>query len=350
MTIYEPQAVEFWNVASGRPLKAQPRQGTLVAFSPDGKYVATASLMTFLDVGGRIQIEIVGDRILVRGKNNVIDEGQGKVAVKPLVFGALQDWVSEQVRGKIEGATLAFSPDGHYLATSRGSDIHMGGKILDDPEEIAWADRLRLREIASGREVLPFPKTFQPTVLAFSPDRRTLATGMKDGGVFLCDLAPANMEAARNDFGRADFDRLWDALGSEDASAAYRALWQLRTIGAKAFPLLEEHLRPTPADDPTLLRLLANLDAETFAVREAAFKELERRGADAEPALCRALPEASSPALRARILELLNAPGIVQHTDATARLRAITAIEGIDSTEAARTCFWTGVLARRDLP
>jgi hypothetical protein len=43
---------------------------------------------------------------------------------------------------------------------------------------------------------------------------------------------------------------------------------------------------------------------------------------------------ASSPAVRQRILELLNAPGIVQHPDAVGRLRAVAVLEGIGSPEA----------------
>jgi HEAT repeat protein len=108
----------------------------------------------------------------------------------------------------------------------------------------------------------------------------------------------------------------------------------LRAAKGKAVPFLVECLRPTPGDDPTLLRLLADLEAEAFTVREAAFQELERRGADAEPALCLALQKASSPALRQRILLLLNAPGIVRHADAMARQRAVTALEAIDTKEA----------------
>jgi WD40 repeat protein len=330
-TIYDPQQVQFWNAGSGQPQKAEPRQGNLVAYSPSGKNVATAALMSELLVGG------VGG-IRVRGKGNVIGGGQGEATIKGYSSISIRDRVSGQLRGHFGevGVTFAFSPDDRYLATARGSDIHMGGKLLDAPWTIRYGGRLRLWEIASGQEVLAFPETFQPTVIAFSPDRRTLAAGMKDGGVFLCELAPANKEAPSDEFRRTDCDRLWDALAREDAGAAYRALWQLRAVGGKALPFLGDRLQPTPADDPTLVRLLVELNAETIAVREAAFKELERRGADAEPALCRALPEASSPALRARILELLNAPGIVQHSDATARLRAIAAIEGIDST-AART-------------
>ena len=333
--IYQPQMVRFWQLPLGETLEAHPRQGHLVAFSPDGKNVATAGLMTELLVGGE-------GGIRVGGKGNVIGAGQGEATIKGYVSIAIRDRVSGQLRGRFagNGAALAFSPDGRYLATARGSDIHMGGKILDAPETISSGGRLRLWEIESGKEVLGFPEAIQPTVLAFSPDRRTLAAGMKDGGVLLCDLAPANKDAPPDEFRRTDFERLWDALASEDAGAVYRALWQLRAAGGKALPFLAERLKPTPADDPALLRLLANLDAETFAVREAASKELERLGADAEPALCRALPKASSPAVRARILLLLNAPGIVQHNDAIARQRAIAALEGIGSIEA-RTLLTT---------
>jgi hypothetical protein len=327
-TIYQPRAVRLWDVASGRALEALPEAGHLVAFSPDGKHWATADLATELHVG---------DGILLHGsKDNVVGPGQGEAVIKGRVAITVRDRGSGQPRGRFagKGAALAFSPDGRLLATARGSDVHLGGQILETPRTLAVDGRLRLWEIESGQEVLDFPEAIQPTALAFSPDGRTLAAGMKDGGVFLWDLAPADQEAPPEDFRAADFERTWHALASADAAVAYRALWRLRAAGGKAVPFLAERLRPTPADDPALLRLLADLEAETFAVREAAFQELEHRGADAEPALCLGLQRAASPAGRQRLLLLLGAPGISQHPDATARQRAVAALEAIGSTEA----------------
>jgi WD40 repeat protein len=322
-TIYQPDAVRLWDVAGERPPEVLSSQGHLVAFSPDGRYRATADLATELLVGGEHGIRI-------RGKGSVVGPGQGEAAIKGAVAITLWDRATGQLRGRYagKGSALAFSPDGRYLATARGSDLHLGGNLLDAPGAVALDGRPRLWEIESGQEVLKFPESVRPTVLAFSPDRRTLVAGLKDGGVLAWDLAPAGKQPP------PDFERAWGALAGDDAAAAYRALWQLRAAGDKAVPWLGERLRPTPADNPALARLLADLGAERFAAREAAYQALERRGADAESALCAALQRAPSPAVREKILQLLAAPGIVRHADALGRERAVAALEAIGSAEA----------------
>src|SRR5580700_4062680 len=67
------------------------------------------------------------------------------------------------------------------------------------------------------------------------------------------------------------------------------------------------------ARDAPVGRMLLD-QADSFAVREAALKELQRLGADAEPAFSLALRQAPSSALRTRLLVLLNAPGIIRHS------------------------------------
>jgi hypothetical protein len=256
--------------------------------------------------------------------------------IKGTVAITVWDRVTGQLRGRFagKGTALAFSPDGRYLATARGSDVHLGGNLLDAPGAVAVDGRLRLWEVESGQEVLKFPDGVLPTVVAFAPDGRTLAAGLKDGGVQVWNLAPAGEPVPPTDLGAADFEKAWSALVSDDAAEAYRGLWQLRAMGVKAVPFLAERLRPTLADNPALARFLADLDAEQFAVRDAAFRELERRGADAEPALCLALQRAPSPAVREKVLQLLGAPGIVRHADATGRERAVAALETIGTAEA----------------
>jgi WD40 repeat protein len=321
-TIYRPEAVRLWDVASGRELGAVPQGGHLVAFSPDGKHLATADLATELLVGGE-------GGILIRGKNSVVGGGQGEATIRGGVAITLRDRATGQPRWHLagKGTALAFSPDGGFLATARGTDLHQGGKVLDTPGAVPHDGRLRLWEVASGQEVLAFPDAALPAVLAFAPDGCSLAAGAKDGGVTLWDLRPK----ARDD---ADPDRLWKVLAGEDAAAAYRAAWSLRGGNAKALRFLSERLRPSAADDPRLCRLIADLGAEKFEAREAAAAELERLGADAEPALCAALPRSASPELRHRILALLAAPGVSQYPDALARARAIAVLEGVGSAEA----------------
>jgi hypothetical protein len=229
---------------------------------------------------------------------------------------------------------LAFSPDGCYLATAGGSDFLEGGKELQDPNVIAVDGRLRLWEVGSGQEVRAFPADAQATVLAFSPDRRSLATGTKDGGVWLWDLTPPTKDAKPADLSAEEFDRLWALLAGDDGVAAYKAQLTLRAAERKAVRFLALQLRPPPADDPKLGRLLLDLEADSFAVRETARNELQRLGADAEPALRLALRQAPSSALRTRMLPLLTGPSIVQQADALARVRAVSVLEAVGTEEA----------------
>src|SRR5262249_30148581 len=101
--------------------------------------------------------------------------------------------------------------------------------------------------------------------MAFSPDGRTLAVASLNGNILLWD--PGHGAAP------GDPARLWEDLGSEDASAAWRAVWSLaRTPGAEAF--LARKLRPTL---PLPASLLEHLDSEDFAARETAQRELGAR-------------------------------------------------------------------------
>ena len=100
-----------------------------MAFGPDGRLLATASLD-----GARVELlEVEGGREAVR-----VDHGRGVNA-------------------------LAFSPDGRLLATAS-----MGGT--------AW-----LLEVEGGRQVAPLDHGSPVNAVAFSPDGKLLATAGGDG-------------------------------------------------------------------------------------------------------------------------------------------------------------------------
>ena len=182
-TIYWPHTVRLWDVATGRELRRLPSGGHLVAFSPDGKFLAGAGLETEMQTDqGRAR----------RAKGGKWFTEKPDVQIKG--SSTLLLWDTASGKGKLRlsgrGTALAFSPDGRLLATSRGTDLHHGGKLLQNASAVAGDGRLRLWEIATGQEILTFPEAVQPTVLAFAPDGRSLVAGMKDGSILLCDVAP----------------------------------------------------------------------------------------------------------------------------------------------------------------
>jgi hypothetical protein len=228
---------------------------------------------------------------------------------------------------------IAFASDGRTLATAGGFQSPSFRKKDEDTT-------VRLWDLATGNELLRFQDHgSSATSLAFTPDGKSLAGGMRDTTVLIWDLTPGlrRVGLPAKDFGVGDFDRLWTDLAGDDAGKARVAVASLVAAAGQAVPLLKDRLRPT-AEIPVerLHRLIADLGREEFAVREAARKELYDLGDLAEPALRQAL--AGDPPLetRKRIETLLDVQPLLVRSPAVLRqLRAIQALEQI-GTPAAR--------------
>ncbi|TAJ10950.1 MAG: WD40 repeat domain-containing protein [Nitrospirae bacterium] len=163
-------------------LKSYHQKGeiTALAFSPDGKWVASGSLdrsfpLGFLDMetGGVVRVKARFDPVSTLafspdGKNLVVGMMTGEVVV--WTFGENSTplpVLSKKTDGAVTG--VAFSPDGQLLAYGR-QDGHIG--ILD------WSRERVLVEFQGASAV----KT-----LAFSPDGRYLAYGQENGKVVLVE-------------------------------------------------------------------------------------------------------------------------------------------------------------------
>ncbi len=146
--------IRLWDVATGELIRRLdgPRWQCILAFSPDGKYLAA---------GG-------------------IDDSAGKMLVRP-AYGK-SAWVWETATWKrrwmLDGHekgiySLAFSPDSKRLAT---------GACEGD-------DKVRLFDLATGKEERSFSGHHSGvTSLAFSPDGRVLASGAGDSTILLWDV------------------------------------------------------------------------------------------------------------------------------------------------------------------
>jgi hypothetical protein len=310
---YYPEPVRAWKTATAAEVQALDK--------PGGAWAITAGAKRLLVV--RMRTATVGRN----GDEGLFNETTGVVS--------LLDVFTEKPQLILEGygGAAALSADGALLATARGSDLHVGEKVRESPEQ-AGRSYLRLWDLLCGQEVLRFPD-LSPSALAFAPDGRRLLTGGRDGAVYLVETAPAGAgEGGRPD--RPALEALWADLGGEDAAAAYRAEAALAAAGDAASAFLAGRLRPAPADDAGLRRLVADLDAERYVVRRAALAELARRGAEAAPALEAARAEPRSPAVKQRLEELLAAPGAKSFPDPLRRLRAARALERIGTPEAKR--------------
>jgi hypothetical protein len=163
--------------------------------------------------------------------------------------------------------------------------------------------------------------------VAFLPGGRGLLTGLTDGTILVWDITP---EAPATN----EPERLWTDLAAADAGKAYRAVHALAASPARTIAYLKQHLRPVPELDPRrVAQLIADLDSEEFAVREAATKDLAALGERAEPALRQALKDRPSLEARKR-LEGLLAPQRVPPGEVLRGLRAVWVLERIGTVEA----------------
>jgi hypothetical protein len=187
--------------------------------------------------------------------------------------------------------TVAFSPDGRTLAAARCDE-----------------ECVRLWDVLSGDALTPLAgHKDQVLGLAFSPDGRALASVSGDATGLVWDLTGGAAQAPRRQGAEAR-QALWVRLAARDAGRARRAVWALASAPADSVSLLRARLRPVPASAPRrVARLLAELDAEEFEVRQRAGRELAKLGPDVEPALRKALEGSPSLELRKR-LELLLEP------------------------------------------
>jgi hypothetical protein len=149
----------------------------------------------------------------------------------------------------------------------------------------------------------------------------------------------------------ADLERLWADLARPDAPTGQRAVWSLVDRPAQAVPFLRGKLcRPDRrGDSGRLPGLIADLDADDFARRQRAHRELDRLGKAAVPALRAAL--ARKPSLEVvqrieRLLRVHDVPSVlVPAGDALRGVRAVQVLEVIGTSEARKV-----LLALQDGP
>ena len=164
--------VRIWNVSSGQEIRkfTVPRSVWSVAFSPDGRTLATGGDTTvwIWDVSnGQKIMELTGHTNFVR---SVAFSPDGRTLATSSYDNTARIWnvSSGQEIMQFMGHTssvnsVAFSPDGRTLATGSGDNT------------------ARIWNVSSGQEIMKFMgHTRSVYSVTFSPDGRTLATGSDD--------------------------------------------------------------------------------------------------------------------------------------------------------------------------
>jgi parallel beta-helix repeat protein len=159
--------IKLWDVASGslvRTLTGHTGVVLSVAFSPDGRLLASGSCGQRNSIGGCIQ---------------------GEIKLWDVASGSLVRTLTGHT-GVVR--SVAFSPDGRLLASG------------------SYDDTIKLWEVASGREVRTLTgHTADVESVAFSPDGRLLASGSDDETIKLWEVASGSL--VRTLTGHTDYVR-----------------------------------------------------------------------------------------------------------------------------------------------
>jgi hypothetical protein len=275
--------VSLWDVATGRALwrvEAEARF-TASAFSPDGRTVAAA----------------MADRIVL------LEAASGK----------------ERLRLKGSARALAFAPDGRTLAAAEGKAV-------------------RLWDVTSGEDLGKLTgHQGRVEALAFGAGGGVLVTTSADSTALVWDLTRRVPRPRGTEVAGGQAEALWNDLVCDDGGKAFRAVVALTAAPKQTVALLTERLKPVAAPDARRVeKLIADLDSDTFDVREKAAKELESIAEQASDALRKALESPPSAEVRRRIEALLEPqePGRRQSPETLRQVRAVEVLEHVATPEA----------------
>jgi WD40 repeat protein len=185
---------------------------------------------------------------------------------------------------------LAFSPNGKTVAWSG----------TESTQEV-FVIEVRTRQVRRWLSGDAYPVG----PLVFSPEGSKLLSGGADGSALIWDMldrpaVKAGAPAAKQVTG------WWEQLGDESAVKAYGAMREMAAHPAAAVALLREKLPPVKEVGAAKLdALLAGLDAEEFAVREKASRELVALGDAAEARLRAALQRGPELEVKRRLEDAL---------------------------------------------
>jgi WD40 repeat protein len=349
-------------------------------FNPDGKSVAASDIN-----GGIVLADVAGlraERKFSPPEGRAFNDEIWSLAFAPdgkiLVSGG---WRRKVILWDVASgrALRQFQDHNKYVrsvaVSSDGRMVAAGGD----------EDTVVVREIATGRVMHTLNSPGCARALAFAPDCRTLIGGNYHNEVYLWDLATTEgdrfatlaghfggwvtelacapggefVAAASSDStallwdlpaayeqrteqvvratGPAELKKAWDMLS--DASTADRGLWRLVESAPESISFLAGQLKPAKAGTDVLAevpKLIADLDAGQFKVRERAAERLWEIGPPARPLLEEALRGKLSFEQRSRIRRMLRdfaAPpdALLDSPEALAKVRAVYVLEHIGS-------------------
>lgn len=290
-------AILVWDLTRGREtsrLTGHEESITSLALTPDGRVLASASMDRTIKLWN---IASGNEMFSLKGHERAV-------------------------------AAIAFSPNGLLLASAGGTP--------DYSDHCGRSPRIRFWEVATGQEIAHLEgQRSDVTALAFSPDARRLASGLRDAAVLLWDLNSSLPAIALKPNRIDDEEQIWNDLGSANARTAYKAVGALTADPQTAIPLLRKRLRPVTDLDPQQVRQwIGDLDGDDYRAREAASRELKNLNERVEPDLHKALAANPPEEVRRRIILLLASAARIRNIDTLRAIRATQVLEAIGSSDA----------------
>ncbi|MBO0700380.1 MAG: hypothetical protein J2P46_18425, partial [Zavarzinella sp.] len=282
----------LWDIESGKEVTVnRPRSIGPFAYSPDGKWIVAGA----------------------PGKQVVWYEAATGRAVRRVPF-ELPPGAKWTPATAVDSS--AFSPDGRLVVTGhqdgvvRVWDVETGafrhglrltlihrkaGPGLGSEDRLSWVQvspdsrwvasgdaygKVRVWELATGAEVRSWDgHDGEVWDGVWGPDARTLLT-TAGSEALLWSLRPPDLTPPANP------QTLWDDFAGEPAKA-FRAQWSLLDDPKAAVKLLRDRqgAEKAPADEKRVRQRIADLDSDTFRVREEATKALRDLGRPVVPLL-----------------------------------------------------------------
>jgi WD40 repeat protein len=293
--VVNEEALTFWDAASGKrvgSLTIGEVSVQLLAWSPDGRLVATAShgdstIHVWELATGRVRAKLTAGKKM--SEFAFSPDGKSLAAAYEGATVVVFDLADEEtvVRREVDGtgASLAWAPDGSFLIVGT-----MDGTVL-----VCGADG-KVRHRLAAHEGAVFG-------VCVSSDGKTILSTGSDGTALLWNLATAPPAADRVPASAAG---RWDDLGSADAARAYRALAALSKDPAAAVAGCRERIKPSAAPDTkAVAQSVHDLDDPKYDTRERATKALAGLGEMARPALEKRLAASPSAEAGERLRSLL---------------------------------------------
>jgi WD40 repeat protein len=228
--------IKIWDVATGRlerSLKGHPNRANRVAFSPDGRRLASFSFMYRAPGQSGIPSEVI-----------LWDLASGKK-------------LGTFAESDLDFADLAFSPDGQCLAVAQAEPWN--------DQKKSRSAAISLRDPATGKVLRTYSEGLDLNIggVAFSPDGNLLASGVADI------------------YGRIAYVTLWDAH-SEKKLKTLPHPGRPSQIGALAFSRDGKRLAAAANEDAVVWdvpsgKLLARLTGHVSGVNAVAFCKDDRR-------------------------------------------------------------------------